>query len=88
MEGTVTAVDLKASPPTMQVTSSSGGVLTLLTDPATTSIVKGGHLGTWEDVAVHNEIKAKLILKDGKYLLESIEIKEPPTSDERRVPAP
>ena len=77
MEGAVTAVDLKTSPPTMQVTSSSGGVLTLIADPTTISIVKGGHLGQLGDVAVHDKIKAQLIPKDGKYLVESIEIKEP-----------
>ncbi len=78
VEGAVTALDLNATPPTLQLRLSFGPVSTLIIEP-TTTVFKGGQLWKLEDVRIGDDVKVLYRPKEGQHLITSIEIERPPS---------
>jgi len=70
---------MKAVPPTVQVKLSFGPEWTMTVDPATASIVNGDHVGTLDDVHVHDEVTVAYAPKNGQRLVKSLEITTVPS---------
>ena len=76
IEGSVAALDLNATTPTMQLRLSFGSISMLMIEPTTTVLI-GNQLGKREDVQVGDAVKVLYVPKDGQHLVKSIEIEQP-----------
>ena len=66
VEGSITAIDLSAEPPTMQVHATNGRTWTLVVDPKTARV--------WKDLRTGGRVKVHAILKEGKEVADVIQI--------------
>ena len=80
IEGAIAALDLQATPPTLQLTLPHGPTWTLTVDPPATSIVNRGQSGTLADLQVRDQVKVLYTSKDGQRLVKSIKINGMPAS--------
>ena len=79
IEGAIAALDLQATPPTLQLTLPHGPTWTLTVDPPATSIVNRGQSGTLADLQIRDQVKVLYTSKDGQRLVKSIRINGIPT---------
>ncbi len=75
--GSVAMIDLKATPPTLQIAAPDGSTKTLRLDPTHTSVSEAGKLMTLTDVAVGQTVNVRYAAQPGQELARSIQITTP-----------
>ena len=73
-EGTVSSIDVNAASPWIKIKDAAGKEWTIMIDPASSSVWKGGNKATWVDIQVGNNVKVRHTEKDGKAVVKTIEI--------------
>jgi len=73
MDGSITALDLTASSPSIQCTVANGTAWTLFLQPAT-SILKNGKSMKPEELKVGDTGRVRFAIKDGKHLMRTLEV--------------
>ena len=76
-EGTLSVLNLSASPMTLEITRSNGKVMTLGVDPATLSVWRTGHTITLHQLAVGERVSVRYTTKGGRVIATSIEVAPP-----------
>ena len=72
--GSITALDLKAMSPSLQVTDAGGKIWVLTLDPQLTSVWQNGQLGKLETLKVGQQVKARYLSKGSQNVAKSITI--------------
>ena len=82
VEGSIVALDLQASTPTLKLRAADGKMWTLALDPKTTSVWKDGQMVKLDQLKSGQLVKVRHEMKDSKDLAQSIRI----TADAKLVP--
>jgi hypothetical protein len=72
--GTITALDLRSTSPTLKFTDASGKVWTLALDPQATMVWKDGKSVRFDGLRVGEQAQIRHVVRDGKDVAASIQI--------------
>ena len=75
IDGTITALDLTASSPSVQLTVANGVAWTLSLDPST-SILKSGKSVKLDELTVGDRARVRFAMKEGGHVLRTLEVTE------------
>ena len=76
--GSITALDLKSSAPSLKLAAADGKIWTLGLDPKTTVIWQEGKISTLDQLSVGQRVQVRYTAKDGKEIAKSIQIAQAP----------
>ncbi|MBI3321377.1 MAG: hypothetical protein HYZ91_03815 [Candidatus Omnitrophica bacterium] len=74
IKGSITALDLKAQPPTLRVTSEQGKLFTLQVDPGATRVTQEGKSANLEELKVGQKVEVEQASKDGQQIAKTIKV--------------
>lgn len=74
MEGSITALDLKAQPSILKLTDEQGKLVTLSLDSRTTTVFREGRPAKLEALQVGQRVKVEAISKEGKQFAKTVEV--------------
>ncbi|MBI3321693.1 MAG: hypothetical protein HYZ91_05440 [Candidatus Omnitrophica bacterium] len=87
--GSITAIDLKSTPPTLKLAAADGNVLTITLDPKSTAVWQKSQEVTLDQLKVDQQVTVRYLLKDGREVAQSIRVVQQPnkpTSSAQRAP--
>ena len=85
--GTITALDLKASAPSLTIAGAGGRAQTLGVDPKTATAWQAGKMIPLEQLSVGQRVQVRFSQKDGRNAVKSIQIMSPKSTPSSAAPA-
>ena len=73
-EGTVSSLDVNSATPWIKITDAAGKEWTIMIDPASSSVWRGGNKVSWADIKVGDHVKVRHTDKNGKAVVKTVEI--------------
>ena len=73
-EGVVAAFDLQRAGPWIKIKDAAGKEWTIMIDPNSSSVWKGGSQTNWSDIQVGAPVKVRHTERDGKAVVKTLEI--------------
>lgn len=74
LEGSVTALDLTSTPPSLKLTAADGHVWTFTLDAKATTVWRSGLGGTLDQLKVGEQVTVRYMTQDGKAIAQAIRI--------------
>ncbi len=73
-EGTVSSLDIRSQAPWIKAKDAAGKEWTVMIDPASSSVWKGGNKAAWVDIKAGDQVKIRHTERDGKAVAKTVEI--------------
>ena len=74
VEGTISSLDVTSAAPWLKIKDAAAKEWTIMIDPATSTVWKGGNKVTWADIKVNDKVKVRQTDKDGKAIAKTVEV--------------
>lgn len=88
-EGSISALDLKALPPTLKIMGAGGESWTLEVDRKETSVLQEGRAAKLDELRIGQQVKVKFVKRGGKELAKTIEVaKATPAAGQQQKKGP
>lgn len=79
-EGTISALDLQAASPSLQLTAADGKVWNVAVEPQATMVWRNGQMAKLDQLKAGERVKVRYTEKDGRHVAKSIQLAQAPAA--------